>query len=115
MALPAAVAQIQPGQPGYILGPTPTPTPLARPRSYKVQPPVPLAEREVLIQGLQQMKEGAWYRLRGGSQVQTNSFLLKADDIDYNEDTGDVEARGSVYLSTSRMASSFGPTRRCTT
>ncbi len=98
VALPAAVAQIQPGQPGYILGPTPTPTPLARPRSYKVQPPVPLAEREVLIQGLQQMKEGAWYRLRGGSQVQTNSFLLKADDIDYNEDTGDVEARGSVYL-----------------
>ena len=63
-----------------------------------MQPPVPLGEREVLIQGLKQMKEGPWYRLRGGSQVQTNSFLLKADDIDYNEDTGDVEARGSVYL-----------------
>ncbi len=44
------------------------------------------------------MKEGPWYRLRSGSQVQTSSFLLKADDIDYNEDTGDVEARGNVYL-----------------
>ncbi len=44
------------------------------------------------------MKEGSWYHLRGGSKVQTNSFLLKADDIDYNEDTGDVQARGSVYL-----------------
>jgi LPS-assembly protein len=52
----------------------------------------------VLIQGLKQMKEGPWYRLRGGSQVQTNSFLLKADDIDYNEDTGEVQARGNVYL-----------------
>ncbi|HEX8986233.1 MAG TPA: LPS assembly protein LptD [Bryobacteraceae bacterium] len=44
------------------------------------------------------MKDGEWYRLRGESVVQTNSFLLKADDIDYNEDTGDVDARGSVYL-----------------
>ena len=44
------------------------------------------------------MKEGPLYHLRGGSQVQTIGFLLKADDIDYNEDTGDVQARGNVYL-----------------
>jgi hypothetical protein len=101
LTLPAAVAQTQPGRPGYVfspLGPTPTPTPPPRLRTYKVQPPVSLGEREVLIQGVKQMKEGPWYRLRGGSQVQTNSFLLKADDIDYNEDTGEVDARGSVYL-----------------
>jgi len=98
VTLLAAAAAAQTGNPSYVYGPTPPPTPTPKPRIYKVQPPVPLAEREVLIQGVKQMKEGPWYRLRGGSQVQTNSFLLKADDIDYNEDTGDVQARGNVYL-----------------
>ena len=98
-ALLAVSAAAQTGVPPPVSGPRPPePAPLARPHKYKVQPPVQLADREVLIQALKQMKEGAWYRLRGKSQVQTNSFLLKGDDIDYNEDTGDVEARGNVYL-----------------
>jgi LPS-assembly protein len=88
----------EPGHPGYVYGPTPLPTPTPRPRSYTVKPPVLLGDREVQIQGVKQMKEGPWYHLREGSTVQTNSFLLKADEIDYNEDTGDVQARGNVYL-----------------
>ncbi len=98
MAVLAPAVGAQTGRLPYVFGPTPSPTPTPRPRVNKVQPPVPLGEREVLIQGVKQMKEGPWYRLRGGSQVQTNAFLLKADDIDYNEDTGDVQARGNVYL-----------------
>jgi LPS-assembly protein len=91
----AALAAAQTAAPPAVQPPV---APPARPRKYKVEPPVALGEREVLIQAIKQMKEGAWYRLRGSSQVQTTSFLLKADDIDYNEDTGEVEARGNVYL-----------------
>ena len=93
-----AAAQNTPATAPYRYGLAPPPTPTPRPRTYKVKPPVQVGDREVLIQGIKQMKEGPWYRLRGGSQVQTASFQLKADDIDYNEETGDVEARGNVYM-----------------
>jgi LPS-assembly protein len=94
----AASAGAQTEQPPYVFGPTPLPEAARRPRTFKVRPPAQVGEHEVLIQGLKQMKEGEWYRLRGGSRVQTSSFLLKADDIDYNENTGEVVARGNVYL-----------------
>jgi LPS-assembly protein len=64
----------------------------------RIQPPVPVVHNEVFISASKQMKEGSWYRLRGASLIQTDSFLLKADDIDYDEDSGDVDARGNVYL-----------------
>ena len=42
--------------------------------------------------------EGPWRRLHGGAELETHDQLLRADQIDYNEDTGDAEARGHVYL-----------------
>jgi LPS-assembly protein len=99
-ALFAPAAAPQNGAPPFVVSPNPAaPPPENRPpRVLKVTPPNQVAENEVFIQGLKQMKEGAWYRLRGGSFVQTDAFLLKADDIDWNEDTGQVLARGNVYL-----------------
>ena len=44
------------------------------------------------------MKEGSVYKLRGGATVQTISYLLKADAIDYDEDAGVVKAWGNVSL-----------------
>ena len=55
------------------------------------------AEDEVLVRGVSQEVEGQVYHLRGAAEVETTELLLKADEIDYNEVTGDVDARGSVY------------------
>lgn len=37
-------------------------------------------------------------RLRGAAAVETVDTLLRADEIDYNQETGDVEARGNAYF-----------------
>jgi LPS-assembly protein len=68
-------------------------------RRLRIQRPNPVPVGYVQVGALDRgMKDGPWYRLRGKSYVETAEFLLKADDIDYNEDTGYVEARGNVYL-----------------
>ncbi len=85
--------------PPYFSIPRPTPSPTAAPiQQFKVKPPNAVAEGDVLIQSLTQYKDGPVYKLRGNAQVETNTALLKGDEIDYNEDTGDAEARGHVYL-----------------
>ena len=45
-----------------------------------------------------QMMEGPWRRLRGAAQVETSELLLKADEIDYNDDTGDAEPPGTAQV-----------------
>ncbi len=45
-----------------------------------------------------QEKEGTLYHLRGHAQVETTDMLLRADEIDYDEDSGYAEARGNVYF-----------------
>lgn len=41
-----------------------------------------------------------WHYLRGIAELETRELLLRADEIDYNEDTGYAEARGNVtYIS----------------
>lgn len=50
------------------------------------------------MRSLTQLKEGPWLRLRGGAEVETAEALLRAQEIDYNEQTGEAEARGQVYL-----------------
>ncbi len=53
---------------------------------------------EVEVRSLTQIKEGPWLRLRGGAEVETAEALLRGEEIDYNEQTGEAEARGQVYL-----------------
>ncbi len=98
-ALAAGPALPQSGLPPYFAIPRPSPsaTPQA-PRKFLVQPPNTVAEGDVLIEALTQYKEGPLYHLRANARVETSTALLKADEIDYNEDTGDAEARGHVYL-----------------
>jgi LPS-assembly protein len=52
----------------------------------------------MVVRALHKEIEGAQYRLRGLAQIETSEMLLKADEIDYNEDTKDAEARGNVYF-----------------
>jgi len=68
----------------------PPPKPLARPQA------IPAGEIEA--RSVTQWCEGPWCRLRGRAELETAEALLRADSIDYNEQTGEAEARGNVYL-----------------
>ena len=46
----------------------------------------------------EQVKEGKVIRLRGNVSVSGAQMILKADEIDLNEDTGDASARGHVFF-----------------
>lgn len=45
-----------------------------------------------------QESDGPWIRLRGKAEVLGSDMLFRADEIDYNRETGDVEARGGIYF-----------------
>jgi LPS-assembly protein len=60
--------------------------------------PASLTHGEWFIQADEtQSSEGPEKKLRGHAQVESSSVLVRADEIDYNADTGDVNARGHVY------------------
>jgi LPS-assembly protein len=67
-------------------------------RILRIRPPEIVAEGWVQVGGEQQMRDGPWYKLRKHASVLTPDFILKADEIDYNDDTGYAEARGNVSL-----------------
>jgi LPS-assembly protein len=43
-------------------------------------------------------KDGDAYHFRGSAVIEGSLMILKADEIDYNQETGDAEARGHVYF-----------------
>jgi LPS-assembly protein len=45
-----------------------------------------------------QVKEGKVYHLTGNVMIEGAQMVLKADELDLNEDTHDVEARGHVFF-----------------
>ncbi len=55
-------------------------------------------EEEVTIRAVQQEKIGSIYHLRGGAEIDYRSYILRADQITYNSDTGDSELEGHVLL-----------------
>jgi LPS-assembly protein len=50
----------------------------------------------VVVRAVTQEVEGSKYRLRGQAELETSDVLLKADEIDYDQETGLAEARGRV-------------------
>ena len=58
----------------------------------------PPAANEILIQAITQESEGTLRKLRGKVEIETTEFLLKADEVDYDDDTHIAEARGNVYF-----------------
>ena len=55
------------------------------------------------VRSVTQDRRGPWFYLRGAAEVETDEFLLRADEIDYNDTTGYAEARGRVrFLSFER-------------
>jgi LPS-assembly protein len=53
---------------------------------------------KVVVNAIRQNIEGDWLRLRGKAQVETYEQILEADEIDYNLETGEAEARGNVHF-----------------
>ncbi|MFI5118472.1 MAG: LPS-assembly protein LptD [Terriglobales bacterium] len=53
---------------------------------------------EVTIRALQQEKDGSIYHLRGEVEIRYRTYILHADQVTYNADTGDSELEGHVVL-----------------
>jgi LPS-assembly protein len=56
-----------------------------------------LGASEVLVLAKDKRIEGDWTYLEGMAELRANAVLLRADEIDYNQQTGYAEARGNVY------------------
>ncbi len=51
---------------------------------------------EVVIRAREQEKVGTIYKLRGDVEVTYRRYTMRAENVTYNSDTGDVEAEGGV-------------------
>jgi LPS-assembly protein len=66
-------------------------------------PPLPAApagrpEEPITIRAVQQEKDGSIYHLRGKVEIDYRTYILHADQVTYNADTGDSELEGHVVL-----------------
>ncbi|MGA8154062.1 MAG: LPS assembly protein LptD [Terriglobales bacterium] len=57
-----------------------------------------LKDEDVTITALQQEKVGPIYKLHGNAEIHYGTYVLLADEITYNSDTGDSTADGNVVL-----------------
>jgi LPS-assembly protein len=60
--------------------------------------PVAQTEEPVTIRAVQQEKDGPIYHLRGAVEIHYRTYVLSADQVTYNTDTGDSEPEGHVVL-----------------
>jgi LPS-assembly protein len=92
--------------PGIVTSQTlpPAAATIAAPASAPATIPVPptaaasQAEEEVTIRAVQQEKDGSNYHLRGAVEIDYRTYILHADQVTYNADTGDSEVEGHVTL-----------------
>ncbi|MDQ6662964.1 MAG: LPS assembly protein LptD [Acidobacteriota bacterium] len=76
----------------------PAPSVLQPEMSVKVPRPDAPPVGEWNIKAIRQTVEGSKYYLRGAVELEFPEMILKADEMDYDEDTGYAEARGNVYF-----------------
>lgn len=55
-------------------------------------------EEDVTIRAVEQEKEGSVYHLRGRAEIDYRNYVLRADEITYNAETGDSELEGHAVL-----------------
>jgi len=60
--------------------------------------PSPVKGQDVTIVATQQEKQGSMYKLHGNAVIRYGVYLLRADEITYNADTGVATAEGHVVL-----------------
>jgi LPS-assembly protein len=55
-------------------------------------------EEPVTMRAVQQEKDGSIYHLRGAAEIDYRTYILRADQITHNADTGDSDLEGHVVL-----------------
>src|ERR1019366_6171844 len=55
-------------------------------------------EEPVTMRAVQQEKDGSVYHLRGAAEIDYRTYILRANQITYNADTGDSELESHVVL-----------------
>jgi LPS-assembly protein len=87
------------GRPPVMPPPPPPAASTARPNQRVAVPrtnaPPP---GEWLVRAVTQEMAGSVRKLRGHVELESSEMLFRADELDYNEATGYVEARGNVYF-----------------
>ncbi len=91
-------SQTLPPNPAMVSAPERTPAAAALPAAPSSQSPASITEEEVTIRAVQQEKDGSTYHLRGRAEIHYRTYILYADQITYNSDTGDSELEGHVVL-----------------
>jgi LPS-assembly protein len=86
--------------PAAVTAVVPASAPENAPATAPVRPAVPAGqtEEEVTIRAVQQEKDGSIYHLRGKAEIHYRTYILYADQVTYNSDTGDSELEGHVVL-----------------
>lgn len=78
---------------GPILAQTP-----AAPRRPEPPPPDSIPKNEWRFEAEEQETNGNVHKLRRGAWVENNRMLFRADEMEWDQETGDVRASGSVYF-----------------
>src|SRR5437588_7096657 len=60
--------------------------------------PSAIRSEDVTIRAIEQEKDGPVFKLRGHAEIHYGTYVLYADSVDYNSDSGDVVADGHVVL-----------------
>jgi LPS-assembly protein len=73
------------------------PSPNSNQRILTPRPDAP-AKGDFNVTADDQQTDGPWYHLRGHVIIDTSDMQIKADEIDYNQDTAAIDARGHVHF-----------------
>ncbi len=87
------VGQVPGLYPGPIRVVRPQPNPNLKIKVIRSNAP---AANEIFIEAVTQEVDGSMRYLRGAARIETTEVMLKADEVDFDEETGDAEARGNV-------------------
>jgi LPS-assembly protein len=67
-------------------------------QAISVAPESSMSGEEVRIEATTQEKDGPIYKLRGHVEIRYGSYSLYADEVTYNDDTGEVTGEGHMVL-----------------
>jgi len=99
LLLAPALVTSQTLPPPQVTGSDRKPAPPSQPFPPKAPGQTPgQIEEPVTIRAVHQEKDGSVYHLRGQAEIDYRNYILRADEITYNADTGDSTEDGHVLL-----------------
>ena len=58
----------------------------------------PNANADVSVRADSMSRQGAIHHLRGNASLETSAVSIRAEDIDYNQESNEIEAHGDVLV-----------------